>query len=322
MFVGPSGIGKSSASVQQDILWALGRPAFGIQPARPLKIITVQAENDDGDLAEMARGVMHGLGLSDHERSNVHKNTLYITERFRIGDKFISLLGEILANRPVDLLRIDPLQSFLGGDVSMVDVVTSFVQAGLNPLLQQYNFGCIICHHTPKTHRRDTTAWKASDWQYAGAGSAVLTNWARAIMVVDPCEGDPGLFRFIAAKRGGRIGWTDKHGAAANIRHFKHARESGVIFWEGATDDEIQSGTQKGLSENDILALLPESESVSKTVFIYDLNQKHGVGIKKVTSLVKKMLDKKKIFQSSRPRSGTRPEMMLSRFSVGDNVPE
>src|SRR6266852_145470 len=53
LFVGPSGIGKSSANVQQDILWSLGRSAFGIRPARPLRILCVQAENDDGDLAEM-----------------------------------------------------------------------------------------------------------------------------------------------------------------------------------------------------------------------------------------------------------------------------
>jgi len=32
LLVGPSGIGKSSANVQQDILWSLGRPAFGIRP--------------------------------------------------------------------------------------------------------------------------------------------------------------------------------------------------------------------------------------------------------------------------------------------------
>ena len=56
LFVGPSGVGKSSASVQQDILWALGRPAFGIRPARALRILCIQAENDDGDLGEMAGG--------------------------------------------------------------------------------------------------------------------------------------------------------------------------------------------------------------------------------------------------------------------------
>jgi len=48
--VGPSGIGKSSTNVQMDISWAQGKSAFGVQPARPLKLLTIQAENDDGDL--------------------------------------------------------------------------------------------------------------------------------------------------------------------------------------------------------------------------------------------------------------------------------
>ena len=37
LLVGPTGIGKSSLAMQNMILWALGRPAFGIVPARPLK---------------------------------------------------------------------------------------------------------------------------------------------------------------------------------------------------------------------------------------------------------------------------------------------
>ena len=53
LFVGPSGIGKSSASVQQDILWSLARQAFGIKATRALRILCIQAENDDQDIAEM-----------------------------------------------------------------------------------------------------------------------------------------------------------------------------------------------------------------------------------------------------------------------------
>jgi hypothetical protein len=56
LFVGPSGIGKTSAGVQQDLLWSMGLPAFGIIPAGPLKILTIQAEDDDGHLSEMGFG--------------------------------------------------------------------------------------------------------------------------------------------------------------------------------------------------------------------------------------------------------------------------
>jgi hypothetical protein len=40
LLVGPSGIGKSTTAVQQDIQWALGRPAFALKPSRPLKMLT------------------------------------------------------------------------------------------------------------------------------------------------------------------------------------------------------------------------------------------------------------------------------------------
>ena len=65
LLVGPTGIGKSSFALQCMILWAVGREAHGIRPPRPLKSLVVQAENDDGDMAEMRDGVIGGLGLKE-----------------------------------------------------------------------------------------------------------------------------------------------------------------------------------------------------------------------------------------------------------------
>ena len=56
LFVGQSGIGKSSLSLQLAMNWALGRTVFGIRPERPLKSLIVQAENDRGDVSEMVQG--------------------------------------------------------------------------------------------------------------------------------------------------------------------------------------------------------------------------------------------------------------------------
>src|SRR6478736_5147068 len=53
LLVGPTGHGKSSLAMQFMIKWAVGQAVFGIEPARPLKSLLIQAENDDGDLAEM-----------------------------------------------------------------------------------------------------------------------------------------------------------------------------------------------------------------------------------------------------------------------------
>ncbi|MEI9893776.1 MAG: hypothetical protein WDN28_07705 [Chthoniobacter sp.] len=46
---------------------------------------------------------------------------------------------------------------------------------------------------------------------YAGAGSADITNWARAAVIIDPTHA-PHVFKFIAAKRGARVGWRDECG--------------------------------------------------------------------------------------------------------------
>lgn len=314
LFVGPSGVGKSSASVQQDILWALGRPAFGIKPARPLKVVTVQAENDDGDLTEMTQGIMDGLKLTADEREAIRKNTFYISEKTKTGTNFIMFMEDVLRRHAPDVLRIDPLQSYLGGDSSGVEVVSSFIHTGLNPLLQKYSCSCIINHHTPKTNRRDTTGWKASDWQYAGAGSAVLTNWARAILVIDPCEGNPQMFWFIAAKRGKRVGWHDEHDVVTTTRYFKHAREDGVIFWEDATPEEILSGAKKSLGKNDVLFLVPDNDPISKDALISKAKTVAGIGEKTVRRFINELKDDGILFSWNKPRQGTRPRIFLARF--------
>jgi len=81
----------------------------------------------------------------------------------------------------------------------------------------------VILHHTPKiNHRGDTSDWKPSDWQYGGAGAAVLTNWARAVLVIDPTD-VAGIYRFIAAKRTQRLGWK------TGDQYFAHSREGRLL---------------------------------------------------------------------------------------------
>ena len=76
LMVGPTGIGKSSLSMQAMILCAIGKPMFGIQPVKPLKSLLIQAENDDGDLAEMRDGVMNGMNLTAEERDMAMQNII------------------------------------------------------------------------------------------------------------------------------------------------------------------------------------------------------------------------------------------------------
>ena len=90
LFIGPSGIGKSSASIQQDIRWSIGEPAFGIAPTRPLKIVTIQAEDDAGDLSEMVQGACLHLELSPEQDQLSRENCAYYCHKQLTGPEFLA----------------------------------------------------------------------------------------------------------------------------------------------------------------------------------------------------------------------------------------
>lgn len=261
LFVGPSGVGKSSASVQQDVQWALGKEAFGIKPARPLKILTFQAENDDGDMTEISRGVIDGLQLTAEDRESLRGNAIYITSRGQTGSNFIrGVLQPSLAFYKPDIIRLDVLNAYSGCDPSDAEKITFFLRSNLAPLLHKFNCGAIINHHTPKTTNRDTSLWRPADWAYACAGNNDITNFVRAIIVIDPTT-DPKVFRFIGAKRGPRIGWCDARGEIETNRFFSHG--AGKIYWVDSTKDAIvlatcvKSRSTRDPSESEFISLLP-----------------------------------------------------------------
>ena len=252
LYVGRSGLGKSSSSAQQDSLWALGRAAFGIVPAKPLNVLCVQAENDAGDLKEMALGVIRGLGLNDADVEQLHARTTYV-QWFESGDKFLEKLRKALAfardeDKPFDLVRIDPLMAFAGGNLGDPAVIASFCRSGLNSISFDFDVGIIAVHHTPKINLTARPRMDGPEWIYAATGCADLSNWARAIMVITDCAAE-GVFKLIGAKRGKRVGWRDTNGEREFERHFAHAENDGGMYWAEATPDQVLSATSKPISD-------------------------------------------------------------------------
>jgi RecA-family ATPase len=234
--VGQSGIGKSSLCMQLMLLWALGRPAFGITPVRPLRSLLIQAENDLGDLAEMYQGVRSGMGLTPEEESLLEEQVLIFRDTTHSGEEFVTMAASLVDRHQPDLVWIDPLLNYIGDDISQQKVISEFCCRHLNAVSLRTGVIWCLMHHTGKPSKdpKATANWTASDLAYSGIGSSALTNWAREMAVlvrVNTEEGEPPTFQLSMTKRRLRAGLHDEDAEPTDTIFLRHA-QGGGICWE------------------------------------------------------------------------------------------
>jgi hypothetical protein len=294
LLCGPTGIGKSSLGMQLSIQWALGSAIFGIQPKRPLTSLLVQAENDDGDLAEMRDGVIRGLKLRREDAKRACNNVTVLREDEHTGMAFCNeVLRPLLIEHKPDLLWIDPALSYLGGDMNSQKDVGGFLRNGLNPLLREFNCGCVVVHHVNKpTGGNAKPDWSANDFAYLGAGSAEWANWARAVLALRTIRSQT-VFQLQAGKRGSRLGWKNENGERLLFKHLAHSKESGAIYWREAEPGEVEDaqaeskpGRRKEYDDADVLGLLPvegltTGEWENRAVKELGISKSHFANLKK-----------------------------------------
>jgi hypothetical protein len=262
-------------------------------------------------------GVKAGLQLSTEQLQQSRERCLYVTEKAHTGDELlIKIVRPLLEVHRPDLLRINPLQAYLGGDIKDPAVTSAFLRTGLNPLLAEFQCGCSITHHTPKVTFRDTTGWRISDWMYAGAGAADITNWSRAVLIIDPTE-DPHIFRFIASKRASRIGWTDDlTGEREYMRHFAHG-DNGSIYWREAMAEEIERAGKNGKRprKTDLLTLVPSEGAIEKNLLLAKAaNAQPKIGNNKARQFLTELIADAALFEWRIPRPRTNPAIHISRY--------
>lgn len=230
VMVAQSGIGKSTMTTQLAISWALGLPTFGIAPAHKIKSLIIQAENDFGDLAEQFQGAVDGMGINPKEHpeqfADLDQNVIFVRDTIHTAEAFISVVGKLAERYKPDIIWIDPLLSFIGGDVSKQEVCSKFLRNGLNPIAEATGVIFAIIHHTAKPPKdsKSMSNWTSSDFAYLGSGSSDITNWARAVIVITQVN-DDGLYSMMLAKRGKRAGATDpdfKLTTRVYLRHGDH----------------------------------------------------------------------------------------------------
>ena len=226
-----TGCGKSSFVMQIALHWGAGQACFGLEPTRPLKILLIQAENDDRDLQEEISGVCRGasdIGRLSATQIDVAKEAVkVISDTAHSGDDFIEMLHDVLEREPeTDLVIVDPLFSFAGCNLTDQESVSHFLRNQINPLLQEHGVAMLFVHHTQKPPR-STTPNANFNTAYSYHGSAEIINWARFALILERFKDKEGnlYFRLTAPKRGRRLGWEND---AKYLRWSDH-----YIYWEG-----------------------------------------------------------------------------------------
>jgi hypothetical protein len=279
LFVGQSGIGKSSLAAQASMRWALGLDLWGVTPNknRPLKSLFIQAENDKGDLAEMIQGVLRGYprpdDMSEKElRDLLQERVHFHRDAVNTGSDFARNAQRLIEKHQPDLVWVDPLLSYAGDDISNQRVASQFLRNTLNPIALDTGIIWMLLHHTgkPSTDPKAKAHWNENDFAYAAFGSSELVNWARAVNVLRSVG--EGRFELRFAKRGKRAGLlpyaaeTVANPKFTDVVYLKHG--DGTICWEQIielTEEELtQRKRTKGKYQqthtvDDLLELLKEN---------------------------------------------------------------
>lgn len=234
-----AGMGKSVGMGQTSISFGLGLPYFGIRPSRPLKIIHFCGEDDEATIGQCREGFLaHSEDITGQRRTP--KDLLPLDRMVRTdfsreftGDEFLARLEEMLNDEHADLILINPLLSFIGGEI--VQTVSKFLREGLGPILQRHRCAALIAHHTCKLNR---DSWENMDFTYSGIGGGEIANIPRFILTLAPTS-VKGLMALHASKRT-TTGWKDGSGRYMTHAYFRRTDDPTRPAWLPVPYDEAE----------------------------------------------------------------------------------
>lgn len=132
-----------------------GRDLWKLKPHKARKVVLIQAENNFLDLVEPAQSITRILGLSETEKADLRKNFRVISDDTHSGEGFVRLLSSICDRYKPEIVIVDPLMAYIGGEISKQEVCTKFFRNGINPVIHRHNIGLILLHHTGKPRSKD-----------------------------------------------------------------------------------------------------------------------------------------------------------------------
>lgn len=238
LIIGPSGAGKSTLMASMATAWSMGRKWNGIDVVKPLRQIVIQAENDQGDIAEMCAGTLFALNrkgkMQKEEFDSLVENLVFVPVSGVTSEDFVAAVERQIIFHAADVVWIDPALSYIGGDISKQEVSSKFFRELIDPMLKRTSAIAIIMHHTGKPSKPDgKTRFEQSvkELAYSGLGSSDLVNWARAVMVLGPTS-DPKVYKLMFSKRGERAGAIDINGQEnTDTIHLRQGEKNEGLSW-------------------------------------------------------------------------------------------
>ena len=264
-----AGMGKSVSMGQLAMSWALGLPYFGIRPSRPLRILHYVGEDDESTMGQIREGFLThslaitGIQLTEKDLEQLDEMLATQFDRSTIGNSFIAELNnEIEAYRP-DMVFINPLLSYIGGDP--VKEATPFLRGGIMPVLAANKCATLIAHHTCKLTR---DSWESMDPTYSGIGGSEMANIPRLVLTIMPAG--EGMIRLQAGKRT-TVGWKDEEGKHRDHAYFRRTDNPTRPAWlpisyeEGDTRSK-KSGSRKKIVPANIVEILKNGDRLKIAV--------------------------------------------------------
>ena len=312
VWVAPSGVGKSTLLTDFCLHASSGSDWHGIKFRKPMKTLVVQAENDEGDIAEQFGGSKRTGNFTREQFENGLSNIVIFHETELTRDGFCKSLERRIIGTKAELVCIDPLLSYAGDDISLQSVASQFLRNWLQPVLKRTGAIAIIIHHTGKPAREGNgqRGWSESDFAYLGLGSSEITNWSRAVSTFTQVGQDSGVYRFLIAKRGKRAGLRDlSTGEPTNCIYLQHSGKG--LGWERCEAPEVVEKPRNGgrvskLSDDNVISPFKgATSSLRKDRLIAQLQTVHDVSQKTVRDAVSRLLLANVIkLESTSPRDG------------------
>ena len=244
LFTGGTGIGKSVLVEQMAACVACGKSVFGLNVARPFKVLMLTAEQDD----ETLKRDLQAIAAHENLDPVLLDQHLQIHHAYALdGSELVTALDSELRRGRFDLLLLDNYQSFSGAtDLNDSAAWKAFITP-LVRLLKDHRAAMLLVDHTGKP--QDRKGWGRHDSVYLAAGTSRKANGARcSAELYSPAEGDE-RYRLHLGKNWERAGVVDDNGHPVRDIYLDRAPDAHRPYWTPSQDQTDHKPMVEGEQE-------------------------------------------------------------------------